>query len=387
MLSDKLKFTKTLKFKLTFWYSTLLSVFLILFVLSVNLWLDNYMKTNIATVNRGYWGRVIEERPKYRNLTEEQIDLITEARLADLNTIKTVTLYSIIPLVFLSFLGGYGIASFSLKPLEDLSKKMKEKSTENLDEEIQFIDNQDEISELIKSFNRMSRRLNKSFEAQKEFVENASHELKTPLSIIQANLDTALEDKEIDEEELRGLLESSKESIHFMNQLTEDLLLLSVLDQKVQTEKIEIVEVLEKCVKNINSLFPKSEIEIIKNFPNKEVYIKGNSILLERAIMNILENSVKYSEANTIEISLKERRKRVQIIIKDNGVGIPKEQVEKVFERFYRVDKSRSRDTGGAGLGLSITKTIINKFDGEITLESERGKGVKFTIFFPSYLK
>jgi signal transduction histidine kinase len=384
MLSDKLKFTKTLKFKLTFWYSLLLSVFLILFVLSVNLWLDNYMRTNIATVNRGYWGRVIEERPKYRNLTEEQIDLITEARLADLNTIKTVTLYSIVPLIFLSFLGGYGIASFSLKPLEDLSKKMKEKSTENLGEEIQFIDNQDEISELIKSFNRMSRRLNKSFEAQQEFVENASHELKTPLSIIQANLDTALEDKEINEEELRGLLESSKESIHFMNQLTEDLLLLSILDQKVQTERIEIIEILEKCVKNISSLFPKSKTEIIKNFPNKEVYTKGNSILLERAIMNILENSVKYSEADMIEISLKKKRKRVQIIIKDNGVGIPTEQVEKVFERFYRVDKSRSRDTGGAGLGLSITKTIINKFDGEISLESERGEGVKFTISFPA---
>jgi signal transduction histidine kinase len=384
MLSDKLKFTKTLKFKLTFWYSLLLSVFLILFVLSVNLWLDNYMRTNIATVNRGYWGRVIEERPKYRNLTEEQIDLITEARLADLNTIKTVTLYSIVPLIFLSFLGGYGIASFSLKPLEDLSKKMKEKSTENLGEEIQFIDNQDEISELIKSFNRMSRRLNKSFEAQKEFVENASHELKTPLSIIQANLDTALEDKEINEGELRELLESSKESIHFMNQLTEDLLLLSILDQKVQTEKIEIVEVLEKCVKNISSLLPKSKTAIIKNFPNKEVYTKGNAILLERAIMNILENSVKYSEADMIEISLKRKRKRVQIIIKDNGVGIPKEQVEKVFERFYRVDKSRSRDTGGAGLGLSITKTIINKFDGEISLESERGEGVKFTISFPA---
>jgi signal transduction histidine kinase len=264
---------------------------------------------------------------------------------------------------------------------------MKNKSMENLGKEIDFEDREDEISALIKSFNRMSRRLNKSFEAQKEFVENASHELKTPLSIIQANLDTALEDKEIDKEELRELLESSKESIYFMNQLTEDLLLLSVLDQKVQTEKIEIVEVLEKCVKNINSLFPKSEIEIIKNFPNKEVYIKGNSILLERAIMNILENSVKYSEADTIEISLRERRKRVQIIIQDNGVGIPKEQVEKVFERFYRVDKSRSRDTGGAGLGLSITKTIVNKFDGDITLESERGKGVKFTIFFPSYLK
>jgi signal transduction histidine kinase len=383
----KVKFIKSLKFKLTIWYSLLFTLFSIIFIVSINVWLNNYMRTNLNTVGRGYFGRVLEERPRLMHLTEEQKEIVMESRLADLNNIRKITIYSLGPLILLSFAGGYAIASIGLNPLNELNDEMKNKSMENLGKEIDFEDREDEISELIKSFNRMSRRLNKSFEAQKEFVENASHELKTPLSIIQANLDTALEDKEIDKEELRELLESSKESIYFMNQLTEDLLLLSVLDQKVQTEKIEIVEVLEKCVKNINSLFPKSEIEIIKNFPNKEVYIKGNSILLERAIMNILENSVKYSEADTIEISLRERRKRVQIIIQDNGVGIPKEQVEKVFERFYRVDKSRSRDTGGAGLGLSITKTIVNKFDGDITLESERGKGVKFTIFFPSYLK
>jgi two-component system sensor histidine kinase ArlS len=382
MLSDKLHFTKTLKFKLTFWYSLLLSVFSILFVLSVNLWLDSYMKTNIATVNRGYWGRVIEERPMYRNLTDEQIDLITEARLADLNTIKSVTLYSIVPLVFLSFLGGYGIASFSLKPLEDLSKKMKEKSTENLGEEIQFIDNQDEISELIKSFNRMSRRLNKSFEAQKEFVENASHELKTPLSVIQANLDTALDDGDISKKELKKLLDSSKENVKFMNKLTEDLLLLSVLEHEVESEEVELKSLFLELTKEASRMVDSQNIEIDFNDKGKEFIVKGNEVLYKRAFMNILENAIKYSDASKIEIGLEKEKKSVKVIIEDNGKGISKEHLDKIFDRFYRVDKSRSRKTGGSGLGLSIAKKIIESYGGNIKVESKKGNGTKFVITF-----
>jgi len=217
MLLDRLQFTKSLKFKLTIWYSLLLSVFSIIMVLSINIWLNNYMRTNIITPGQGYWGRMIEDRPAFRNLSEEQIELIMESRLADLNNIRTITLYSIAPLVLLSFVGGYSIASLGLRPLEDLNDQMKNKSTKNLGEEILFEDNGDEMSQLIKSFNRMSRRLNKSFEAQKEFVENASHELKTPLAVIQANLDTALEDGDISKEELIALLKSSKENVKFMD--------------------------------------------------------------------------------------------------------------------------------------------------------------------------
>jgi two-component system sensor histidine kinase ArlS len=340
------------------------------------------MKTNIATVNRGYWGRVIEERPMYRNLTDEQIDLITEARLADLNTIKSVTLYSIVPLVFLSFLGGYGIASFSLKPLEDLSKKMKEKSTENLGEEIQFIDNQDEISQLIKSFNRMSRRLNKSFEAQKEFVENASHELKTPLSVIQANLDTALDDGDISKKELKELLDSSKENVKFMNKLTEDLLLLSVLEHEVESERVDLNGLFSEITEEATKIAKKENIKIDFKDKGKESIVKGNEVLYKRAFMNILENAIKYSEASKIGITVEKEKKFVKVIIEDNGKGISKEHLDKIFDRFYRVDKSRSRETGGSGLGLSIAKKIIESYGGNIKVDSKKGKGTKFIITF-----
>jgi signal transduction histidine kinase len=291
-------------------------------------------------------------------------------------------LYSIIPLVFLSFLGGYGIASFSLKPLEDLSKKMKEKSTENLDEEIQFIDNQDEISELIKSFNRMNSRLNKSFEAQKEFVENASHELKTPLSIIQANLDTALEDKKISKEELEELLRSSEKSVGFMNTLIEDLLLLSLLDQDIELEDVEVVNLVKDSIEEIKTM-SNNDIKINAVFSKNKIVLKANSVLLKRAVMNILENAVKYSECDKITVSVKEKRDSAKIVIKDNGKGIPKQELKRIFDRFYRVDKSRSRKTGGSGLGLSITKKIVQRFGGTISVDSSLGKGSQFTINLP----
>jgi two-component system sensor histidine kinase ArlS len=378
-----MKFTKSLKFKLTIWYSVLLSLFCIIFVVAINIWLNNYMQKNITVPMRGYWGEIIEDRPLFRNLTEDQITIITESRLADLQNIKDVTLYSIIPLVLLSFLGGYFIADVMLKPLTKLTKEMKSKSSENLANEIEFDDNGDEISELIKSFNIMSRRLGKSFESQKQFVENASHELKTPLAIIQANLDTALEDGSVSKKELREILESSKDNVKFMNKLTEDLLLFSVLEQDIETEDVNLKNVINQSIKGLESIAKENGITIKKFFDKSKFIIKANSVLLQRAVMNILENAIKYSEGSLIEISLKRKDNKLQIVIEDNGKGISKEHLEKIFDRFYRVDKSRSRETGGSGLGLSITKNIIEKFDGEITVESENNKGTTFIIQFP----
>jgi two-component system sensor histidine kinase ArlS len=269
-----------------------------------------------------------------------------------------------------------------LKPVENLNKKMKEKSTENLGEEIQFIDNQDEISELIKSFNRMSRRLNKSFEAQKEFVENASHELKTPLSIIQANLDTALEDKKISKKELEELLRSSEKSVGFMNTLIEDLLLLSLLEEDIELEDVEIANLIKDSIEEVKRM-SNNDITINTVFSKNNIVLKASGVLLKRAVMNILENAVKYSDCDKITISVTEKRDSAEIVIKDNGKGIPKKELKRIFERFYRVDKSRSRETGGSGLGLSITKKIVQRFGGTISVDSSLGKGSQFIINLP----
>ncbi len=277
----------------------------------------------------------------------------------------------------MSFVGGYLIADNSLKPLERLNDEMKKKSTKNLGEKIAFTDNGDEISELIKSFNDMSEQLSRSFEAQKEFVENASHELKTPLAIIQANVDNILADSKIDKKDLMSMLEDSRSSILFMNKLTEDLLLLSLVDVDFERESLNIRKVLEEAVTDARKLVDGKRFEIMLN-NGEDIDINGNKVLLKRAFQNLIENSIKYSKGKRLVVDIEKKDDDIKLVFKDDGVGVPKDKQERIFDRFYRVDKSRSRKTGGSGLGLAITKEIIEKHNGIIQYVD--GKGATFRI-------
>ena len=189
-----------------------------------------------------------------------------------------------------------------LEPLGKLNKEIKRKEMENIEDEIQFEDTGDEISELIKSFNRMSNRLGRSFDSQKQFVENASHELKTPLALIQANLDMAMEDCQISKEELDDLLVNCKKHVKFMNDLVEELLLLSVKGE-VELENINIVNVLEDICREENK--DDFKITFMNKLNKKSVEITANTVLLKRAIENVIENSIKYSDGNNLVAELK----------------------------------------------------------------------------------
>lgn len=371
-----MKFAKTLKFKLTIWYSGLLLVFSLAFVLLTNILLAQYMsKENPVYI---FPGRRIEN-PILRDIANEQLENIQQSRLEDLKNIRTISIYSTLPLVLVSFGFGYIITSIQLKPLEQLNKEMLNKSTKNLSKEIKYKDNGDEIASLIKSFNRMSRRLSKSFDSQKEFVENASHELKTPLAIIQANIENAVDDNTITKEELNELLQDSQKSITFMNKLTEDLLLLSALEVNIEKEELDLVEVIQDSISNSKKLKLSKKYDINLSGDISATYM-GNYVLLQRAISNIVENSIKYSQGKNIDIAIQRKENIINIKISDDGVGIPKKDREKIFERFYRVDKSRSRKSGGSGLGLSITKEIISKHNGTIKVRNKRGGGTVFEI-------
>lgn len=372
------KFTKSLKFKLTMWYSLILSVFCISFLITVNVLVTQYMGkwepeqgTTLFFIDR-------TDSPWLNSLSEEQTDLIMDARQNDLENIRELSIYAVIPLILLSFVGGYILSSILLKPLEKLNSEIKKKEMENINEEIPFDDNGDEISELIKSFNRMSNRLGKSFENQKQFVENASHELKTPLSLIQANIDTAMDDGTISKEELNDLLLSSKKQIKFMNDLTEDLLLMTLKDD-IKFERVDIVSLIRKMIDSVKR--KDFLIKLNVNLKGKDiVFVEGNDVLLERALMNIVENSIKYSGGNELDINIDKKHNELIIRMKDNGKGIPDESKEKIFDRFYRVDKGRSRKEGGSGLGLSITKKIIECHNGKVYLNTENKEGAEFVV-------
>ena len=357
-------------------YSGILLVFCAGFLLVMNVFLVNYMRQDIGAPRM-----IVFDNQIIRNLNEEKIELLKTSRENDLANIRLISIYAILPFVILSFAGGYLIADNSLKPLERLNEKMKQKSTKNLGEAIEFNDNGDEISELIKSFNDMSLQLSKSFEAQKEFVENASHELKTPLAIIQANVDGILSDSNIPKEDLFNMLDDSKKSIVFMNKLTEDLLLLSLVDVDFAKEKLNLRNVLDSAVVDARKLVGGKEFNIKFN-DGHDIEIMGNEVLLKRAFQNLIENSIKYSKGKELNIDVKKEGRVINITFRDDGVGVPKDVQGKIFERFYRVDKSRSRKTGGSGLGLAITKEIIEKHNGHIKYVD--GKGATFAVSFAS---
>ncbi len=380
-----MKFTKSLKFKLTIWYSLLLSLFSLLFVLVVNIFITDYMKSwtprNESPVG-SFWGQRFD-RPRFRTLSEEQQELIMESRMEDLENIRRISVYMIFPLVLMSFGGGYLIAIVMLRPLERLNEQIERKETENLSDEIPFEDNGDEISQLIKSFNRMSHRLGKSFDSQKGFVENASHEIKTPLSVIQANIDTILNRRQVSKKESEKLLLNSKKQIKFISDLTEDLLLLSSVSNvkfSIKFDKVSIKEVIEDSLDTLKEVIEKKNFNIVTRFPKKELFVNGNKTLLIRAVTNIIENSLKYSEGENIEVSVSTKKDVVKISIKDDGKGIPKDKAREIFDRFYRLDKGRSRKEGGSGLGLAITKEIIERHGGSVYVNTEYNDGAEFVI-------
>ena len=374
---NKIKFTKSLKFKMTVWYSAVLLLFSLSFVLAMNIFLTQYMKQSIP-FKPLFMSNVIE-----REVTEEENELIKLSRLKDLENIRIISVYSVIPLTLLSFLVGYVIAAKMIKPLEDLSEEIRNRDVNTLGNPIEFKDTGDEISVLIKHFNGMSERVYNSFKAQREFVENASHEIKTPLAVIQANLEMALDDKNISRKELQDLLKESHKSVTFMNKLTEDLLLFSLLDTEIDTKTVNLMDLLSQAKELVSPIIKDNNFDINIKSP-KNIQIKGNETLLIRAFQNIIENSIKYSKGTKLDITVDKDKNEINISFKDNGQGIPAKQCSKIFNRFYRVDKSRSRKSGGSGLGLAITKEIIQRHNGNIECISDTGKGCEFKIHFSS---
>lgn len=324
----------------------------------------------------------VVDRPRLRAVTDEQRQLIMEARLEDLNNIRKVSLYAILPLMFISFGGGYLLSAQMLKPLDRLNLEMTKRNLENLREKIAYVNNGDEISGLITSFNNMTERLNLAFESQRNFVENASHEIKTPLSIIQAIIESALEDQKLTSKEIDLILNNIKKQIVFINKLTEDLLLLAVLKSDLKMMDVDVREIIETTVNSLKTVITESGMNLKLSLGNKKILIQANEQLLQRAFANIIENSLKYSGGTQIIVKLVTDLKSDKINVKftDNGKGIPLEQMERIFERFYRIDKGRSRKVGGSGLGLAITKEVIEAHGGKVYVNKKRQNGAEFIV-------
>jgi len=222
------------------------------------------------------------------------------------------------------------------------------------------------------------------YEKQKQFVSDASHELKTPLSIMQGEIDVALKKKRTPNE-YKIILESSKQELNRLTTLVKNLLFLAKEDQNKYLEKpeeIDITDNLATLLSQLKPLYKKKKLKVIFKPADESVVVKGSSILVRQLFFNLLENAIKYTEEGSISVEISSSRKQAKIVIADTGIGMSSEERAKLFQRFYRVDQSRSEEKG-YGLGLAICQTVIQKLHGHIAIHSTPGKGTSVIVLLP----
>jgi len=280
-----------------------------------------------------------------------------------------------------SLILGYIVSKRMLKPIDYITKTAENISINNLKERIEGNDSNDELNRLVNTFNNMIDRLQGSFDRQVQFVSDASHELRTPIAVIQgyANLldRWGKDDKEVLEKSIYAIkLEATN-----MANLVEKLLFLAKGDsgtQLIEKKEFYLNELVNEVVRESKIIAPN---HIITSNQNDTVNIIADYKMIKQLLRIFIDNSIKFtSEQNKIDISSEVQGKVVKLTISDRGIGIPGDEIQNIFDRFYIVDKSRSKEKGGTGLGLSIAKWIVDMHKGSIDVESEEGKGTKITV-------
>lgn len=246
----------------------------------------------------------------------------------------------------------------------------------------------EEINQLGKTLNYMSSRIEENENRMKDFVANVSHELRSPLTSIKGFTEALLDNKDKGEEGRRKYLTIINKETNRLSKLVNDLLVMSKAERNNMDansfELLDVYEVIIQFLTNLKGLarekFITIEVEETENLP----LVKFDANALRQIILNLIENSIKYSpELSKINIFFRDENENIRILIKDEGVGIPKEDLTHIWDRFYRVDKARSRETGGTGLGLSIVKQLVEKNNGTVDVESIQGKGSTFSFTTP----
>ena len=288
-------------------------------------------------------------------------------------------------LMLLASLGGNFIIRKALKPVKSVVQTAKAISADDLSLRIESGQRQDEIGELVETFNDMISRLEKSVKKIKQFSGDVSHELRTPLTIIRGEIEVLLR-KERKIEEYQKTLKSTLEEAAYLERIIDDLLFLSRiedLEKKEFDKSIQLDEILLKVVESQELAAKKKGITLDIN-KVEPAQIKGEEILLERMVANIIDNSIRYTHSGgKVEVSLDKKDGAFTLLVQDTGIGIPEESLPLIFDRFYVVDKSRFKETGGLGLGLSIVKRVADCHGGVIEVKSEVNKGTSFLIHFP----
>jgi two-component system, OmpR family, sensor histidine kinase ArlS len=310
----------------------------------------------------------------------------TEAK-QNLSTLLKILMLSLLVGIMLVLLFGYFFSGRLLRPIKKITEDVAEISAQNLARRIQTGETKDEWYSLSSTLNELLNRLQESFELQRRFISNASHELSTPLTSISSQLEVSLQ-RERDAESYRSVMKSIYQDVRHMSQLTQTLLEFAKASGNaggLEINLIRIDEILLGLPSGISKVRPEYSMTLsFGNLPEDEdqLLVFGNETLLVTAIRNIVLNACKYSSDHRAEVQLDSDGQRLLVKISDNGIGIAQEDIEKIFQPFYRVDESRA--TKGFGLGLSLANRIIKLHHGNIDVQSSPTNGSTFTIELPS---
>jgi heavy metal sensor kinase len=313
-----------------------------------------------------------------------QVGISLENTEIDLRRLLIFMILAGAGLMLLASLGGNFIIRKALKPVKSVVQTAKDISADDLSLRIESGQRQDEIGELVDTFNDMISRLEKSIKKIKQFSGDVSHELRTPLTIIRGEIEVLLR-KERNKEEYQKTLKSTLEEAAYLERIIDDLLFLSrieALEKKEFEKSVQLDEIVLKVVESQELAAKKKKItlDIKKVEPAR---IKGEEILLERMVANIIDNAIRYTDPEgKVEVSLDNQDGSSVLLVQDTGIGIPEESMPLIFDRFYVVDKSRFKEAGGLGLGLSIVKQVADCHGGKIEVKSELNKGTSFCVRF-----
>ena len=286
-----------------------------------------------------------------------------------------------------TFIGGmvtYFVSGHALKPLRDFSAKVEKVQIQNLTASVIDEKGASELVRLGDSYNKMLMRLSDAFEVQRQFTGNAAHELRTPLALMQAQLDlyNSSAHPNVDSETAETI-QMAAEQTERLTKLVKTLLDMSELQTVARTDEIELGALVEEVLADLEPLARERGIALNAGCCG-ELYMTGSDILIYRVVFNLVENAIRYNrDGGSVYVSVNKRDTNAVIAVRDTGRGISPEYIERVFEPFFRVDKSRSRELGGVGLGLALVREIVRLHAGSIAVSESNEEGTTFEVVFP----
>lgn len=286
----------------------------------------------------------------------------------------------------LSLLGGvitFFISGHALKPLCDFSKKIEEVQAQNLSDSRIEENKFSELNQLSVSYNKMLERLSEAFEMQRQFTANAAHELRTPLAVMQLQIDLYNSSKHPDNDtSAQQTINMITEQTERLSKMVRTLLDMSELQTIARDEEIAIAALVEEVLADLEPLAQEKGINLIEKCDN--VLLMGSDILIYRLVYNLVENAIKYNfSGGTVTVTATQQNRQLHLTVEDTGNGIPEELKERIFEPFFRLDKSRSRELGGVGLGLALVREIVRVHNGSILVKNNANSGTTFEVIFP----